>query len=346
MVGRRSAGGATMHDVAELAGVSIKTVSNVLNGYQYIRPETRQRVEAAIEQLGYQLNITARNLRQGRTGMIGLALPELSLSYFAELADQVLACAERRGLTVLIEPTGATREGELAVLGSARRRLTDGLLFSPLALGQGDVDVFRVDYPLVLLGERIFDVGVDHVTMQNTEAARAATEYLLRMGCRRIAAIGEHPGETIGSAGLRLRGYVDALVEAGVEVDQRLVAEAGLWHRGNGAEAMSRLLDAGVRPDGVFCFNDALALGALHVLEERGMRVPDDVAVIGFDDIDEARYSHPPLTTVSPGRDEIAQTAVGLLADRILGVGPERPVEHRAQFRIVERGSTRPSIRS
>ncbi len=329
----------TMRDVADRAGVSVKTVSNVVNGYPHIRPETRGRVEDAIAALGYQVNLSARSLRQGRTGMIGLALPELSLPYFAELADSVMRAAEQRGLVVLIEQTGAVRERELEVLRSERRRLTDGLLFSPLALEPEETAALDVDYPMVLLGERIFGGPVDHVTMANVEGARAATAHLLARGCRRVAVLGAHPGERMGSAALRLEGYRAALADAGLPFDPALVGEAGLWHRSTGAEAMGRLLDSGVEVDGVFAMNDALALGALHVLHARRVAVPGQVAVVGFDDVDDARYAEPPLSSVSPGREQIAQTAVGMLVERIAGsAAPPRQVV--ADFAVVAREST------
>jgi DNA-binding LacI/PurR family transcriptional regulator len=329
----------TMRDVADRAGVSVKTVSNVVNGYPHIRAETRGRVEDAIAALGYQVNLSARSLRQGRTGMIGLALPELSLPYFAELADSVMRAAEQHGLVVLIEQTGAVRERELEVLRSERRRLTDGLLFSPLALEPEETAALDVDYPMVLLGERIFGGPVDHVTMANVEGARAATAHLVARGCRRVAVLGAHPGERMGSAALRLEGYRAALADAGLPFDPALVGEAGLWHRSTGAEAMGRLLDSGVEVDGVFAMNDALALGALHVLHARRVAVPGQVAVVGFDDVDDARYSEPPLSSVSPGREQIAQTAVGMLLERIAGstVPPRQVV---ADFAVVAREST------
>lgn len=329
----------TMRDVAERAGVSVKTVSNVVNGHPHIRPETRDRVRRAVDELGYQVNLSARSLRQGRTGMIGLALPELSLPYFAELADAVMRAAERRGLVVLIEQTGADRGRELEVLRSERRRLTDGLLFSPLALEPEETAVLDVDYPMVLLGERIFGGPVDHVTMANVEGARAATAHLVARGCRRIAVVGVHPGERMGSAALRLEGYRGALEDAGLPFDPALQGEAGLWHRATGAEAMGRLLDSGVEIDGVFAMNDALALGALHALHARRVAVPDRVAVVGFDDVDDARYAEPPLSSVAPGREQIAQTAVDLLVERIAGseVAPRRVV---ADFEVVAREST------
>jgi DNA-binding LacI/PurR family transcriptional regulator len=333
---------ATMHDVARLAGVSIKTVSNVVNGYPHIRESTRARVLAAIDELDYQLNVAARHLRTGRTGMIALAVPELSLPYFAELADSVIEAADAQGLTVLIEQTGSRRERELEVLSGARRHLTDGLIFSPLALGPGDEHLLQVDFPVVILGERLFPDSVDHVTMQNVEAARAATEYLLGLGRRRIAVVGVHPGEVVGSAGLRLTGYRQALEAAGIPVDERLFGDAGLWHRATGAQAMAALLDAGAEPDAVFAMNDAMALGALHELQVRGLRVPEDVALIGFDAIDEGSYSNPSLSTIDPGREQIASTAVRLLVERVASRRTERaPQRVYADFRILERGTTR-----
>ncbi|MBB2922430.1 DNA-binding LacI/PurR family transcriptional regulator [Cellulomonas cellasea] len=339
--GSTRTGTATMHDVAELAGVSIKTVSNVVNGYQYIRPATRARVEQAIEELGYQVNISARNLRQGRTGMIGLAVPELSLPYFAELADSVIQAADARGLTVLIEQTNSVRQRELEVLSGQRRHLTDGLIFSPLSLGPEDRASFEVDFPMVLLGERIFGGPADHVTMNNVEAARAATQHLLDLGRRRIAVVGAHEGEAIGSAALRVQGYEQALTAAGLTVDPALVGEAGLWHRATGAEAMHRLLDSGVEIDAVFALNDALALGALHALHARRIAVPEQIAVIGFDDIDDAAYSSPTLSTVAPGREQIARTSVDLLIARIADTSRSRPFEQVvADYAIVAREST------
>lgn len=328
----------TLHDVARAADVSIKTVSNVIHDYPYVRPETRARVQAAIAQLGYRPNLTARSLRRGRTAVIGLALPELSLPYFAELADSVMRAADDRGLTVLIEQTGGDPERERNVLDSERRQLTDGLLFSPLGLA--DETALAVDFPLVLLGERIFTGLVDHVTMQNAAAARAATVHLLSLGRRRIVALGTHPDAAVSSASLRLEGYRAALSEAGIPFDERLIGVSGPWRRSAGAEAMRRMLASGLDFDAVFALNDTLALGAVRALQEAGVRVPEDVAVIGFDDIDEARYSSPSLSSVASGRDEIARTAVELLQARIDGSRTGPATLQEAAFTVVPREST------
>lgn len=340
---------ARMADVARLAGVSVKTVSNVLNDYPYIRDTTRERVLAAIDELGYQVNMTARSLRSGRTGMIGLAVPELGQPYFGELADDILAAGRERDVQVIIEPTGYTREGELAALREPHRGMIDGLLLSAAELTQDDAPLLEESkFPLVLLGEQLFSTRLDHVTMRNLDGARAATELLLDLGRRNIAVIGLLHKEGAGASDLRFEGYRQALEARGIAPDARLFgwADDG-WHRGNGARAIARILDAGVPVDAVFAFNDALAIGAMFELQLRGRTVPGDVSVVGFDNIEDAQFSQPSLTTVDPGRREIARTAVELLCRRIEERSspngtPSEPVLHLADLRIVERESTAP----
>lgn len=333
----------TMADVARRAEVSIKTVSNVINGYPHIRPATRSRVEQAIDELGYRLNLSARLLRTRRTGLITLAVPELSLPYFAELADAVIRAADDHGLTVLIEQTSGRRDRELAVLAGARRTLTDGVLFSPLALGPQDADAFTVDFPMVLLGERIFGAPADHVTMNNVTGARAATEHLLALGRRRIAVLGGDLGATDAptSATLRVDGHAEALAAAGLDLDPDLVVPAAQWHRLEGAQALGAALDRGAEIDAVFALNDALALGALYALHARGLDVPGQVALIGFDDVEDVRFATPTISSLAPGRDEIAHTAVRLLTERIEPATAQRPfVRVVTDARVLARQST------
>jgi len=337
--------GATMHDVARVAGVSIKTVSNVVNDYPHVRPQTRDRVLSAIRELDYRPNLSARGLRSGRTGVIGLAVPALRENYFAELADAVIRAAERRGLSVLIEQTGGERAKELAAIGGGRLHLTDGLLFSPVGLGQRDVDALNVPIPLVLLGERIFGGPTDHVTMHNTSSAQAAVEHLLALGRTRIALVGAQSdsADDTNSATLRLLGYRRALEAAGIPELPELIRVAEPWSRESGAVAVRRILEEGVSFDAVFALNDTLGLGALRALGEAGIRVPEEVALIGFDDIDESRFSVPSMSSVDPGRDEIAEIAVEMLLERIGEKGEPRPPRLiKPDFRIVSRESTSP----
>jgi len=333
-----------MHDVAREAGVSIKTVSNVINDYPYIRPETKQRVEDAIAKLGYRPNLSARGLRSGRTGVISLIIPDLRNAYFAELADAVMRAAAEQSLSVIIEQSRGDRDRELDLVHGARMQAVDGILYSVLGLGEDDAHLLDdVVTPLVLLGERIFHGPADHVTMQNTEASYAATKHLIDRGRRRIVALGAHPGEIIGSAGLRLTGYQRALDDASIPFDSELVGEVGGWFRSEGANTMKQLLASGLEFDGVVAFNDSIALGAMRIMQEAGIRIPQDVAVIGFDDIDETRYTLPTLTTIDPGREEIARVAVQYLQERIASpTSGAEPREYLADFRVVERESTAP----
>ncbi|GMA35996.1 hypothetical protein GCM10025876_22000 [Demequina litorisediminis] len=217
--------------------------------------------------------------------------------------------------------------------------MTDGLIFSPLALGPDDAAALDVSYPLVVLGERIFGGDWDHVTMNNVDGARAATQHLIDRGRRRIAVIGAHAGETMGSAALRVLGYQTALAANGIPFDPDLVVEGGLWHRATGAACVNGLLDAGIEVDAVFGLNDALALGALHALHARRIDVPGTIAVAGFDNIEDAAYAAPTLTSIAPGREQIAATAIDVLMERIGGSqDPYRRVI--ADFSLVEREST------
>jgi DNA-binding LacI/PurR family transcriptional regulator len=329
----------TMRDVARQAGVSPKTVSNVMNGYPYIREETRTKVLAAIDALGYQMNISARNLKSGRTGIIALAVPELSNPYFAELADAAIAAAGEHGLTVMIETTGADRDRELTALARPRGHLVDGLLYSPLGLGQEDVEQLRTNTPMVLLGERIFHGPVDHVMIDNVGGTKAVVRHLLDQGRRRIAVIGIRPGERVGTAAIRYAAYAETLEEYGVPVPTEIAVSGGKWHRSNGSDAMAELLAQQPTFDAVFALNDTLALGAVRTLEAHGIRIPDDVAVAGFDNIDEASYSSPTLTTVDPNRVQIARTAVDLLVQRMAGDDSEHH-EVVAPYELFTREST------
>lgn len=333
--------GATLRDVAALAGVSVKTVSNVVNGYEFVKTDTRRRVQEAIDKLGYQPNLSARTLRTGRTGVIGLAVPELSFSYFAELADAVLFAARKRGYVVLVEQTGGDRDAEIELLTGPRTSMLDGMLFSPLGLSSADVDLLRVPYPLVLLGERVFDGPTDHVTIQNVEGASAATSHLIDLGRSRIAVIGAHRNETVGSAALRLQGYRQALAAHGIPFDPDLVVYREGWHRTDGAEATEELLARGGNVDAIFGLNDELALGALRVLHDRGIAVPEQIAVVGFDDLVEGQFALPSLSTIDPERTVIADRAVAALVERIAdakgAIGGPRLIE--VPFRFVARES-------
>jgi DNA-binding LacI/PurR family transcriptional regulator len=329
-----------LKEVAERAGVSVKTVSNVVNGYVHVRPATRARVEEAIAALDYRPNISARNLRRGRTGIIALAVPELDIPYFAELAKHVVTAATRHDWIVLVDQTGGDPVQERLIASGIRDHIIDGLIFSPLALAATDLDIGADAPPMVLLGERVHHGPADHIAIDNVAAARDVTAHLIGLGRRRIAAIGaQHTAEGV-TARLRLEGYADALREAGLPYEEALIAPATHWHRADGAAAMRRLLGGDPRLDAVVCFNDTLALGAMRALHEAGLNVPRNVAVAGFDDIEDGRFSVPTLTTIAPDKAQLARAAVDLLAARLAAPGNDAPQEQTAPYELRVREST------
>jgi DNA-binding LacI/PurR family transcriptional regulator len=307
----------TMQDVARRAAVSVKTVSRVVNEHPHISPDKRARVLAVIDELGYQLNPAARTLRTGRSGVIGLGLPDLREPYYAELAHAVLEQAGRRGLTVLVDPTGGDRDRELALLRGRGGGLDGVLLY---ALGVGAEDAADATLPAVLLGERVAPGTSAAVDVD--PAVAAAVAHLVETGRRRIAVLGADPRP--GSPGARrTAAFRRAAADHGLVVDEELLVDVGpRWGRQEGAVAAARLLDSGRGPDALLAHNDALALGALRAALDRGLRVPEDLAVIGSGDTEDARYAVPSLTSIAQGTTEIAGTAVALLADRIDGRPP------------------------
>ncbi|PRY37924.1 LacI family DNA-binding transcriptional regulator [Umezawaea tangerina] len=332
---------ATLRDVAQLAGVSARTVSNVVNGYARVTERTRVKVERAIVELDYRPNVLARNLANGRSGQIAVVVPYLDTPYFAELLQGIIPRARERGYNVLIDQTDGdpVHERELIRRG-ARGFAFDGMILSPLGLAQADLSDHDASLPLVILGERTSASTFDHVGIDDVQASREATRHLLDLGRRRIAAIGDQPYPTGEAAQLRTRGYRLAHEDAGLAVDESLVIGTPRFNRADGAGAMTLLLDRDDPPDAAFCYSDLVALGALHAALERGLRVPEDIALIGYDDIEEGRYSNPTISTISPDKTAIAATAVDRLLQRIGSTEPLPGIEVRATHRLVARQST------
>ncbi|PST46845.1 LacI family transcriptional regulator [Bifidobacterium callitrichos] len=325
----------TMNDVAKLAGVSLKTVSNVVNGYEFVRESTRRKVLEAIDELGYSVNVTAKSLRQGRSDIIGLCIPDPQVPYFARLLSSVTEEAHLRGRQVMFSPSGVSRQHELDLLHGPLSSLADGMIMSPLHLSVEDEPVIDVDYPLVIIGDQLPLTSFDRVTTENRIGIYNATTRLIEHGCRRIAIIGVHDGQTAGAAPLRLTGYRQALRDAGLPNDPALEIPAAMWHQPGGEEAVRRMLAAGLNPDGIVCMSDLLAAGVLQELRRQSIRVPQDVRVFGFDDSVDSQYLYPSLSSVNPNLREVARTAVELICDRIEGQSPTLAgvtVHGRVQF--------------
>jgi DNA-binding LacI/PurR family transcriptional regulator len=326
-----------LKDIAERAGVSLATVSNVVNGYRPVGEQTRRRVQQAIDELGYTPNLSARHLRRGRTGLIALAIPELNNPYFAELAGAAIREAAGLGYTLVMEDTAGDPDKELS-LTEGSRHIIDGLIFSPVQIGREEVLARTSTTPLVLIGEGVYDVPHDHIAIDNIAASHVAVQHLVSLDRRRIAFIGAPRDINRQSAHLRLRGYREAIGAAGLPYDPALVMGTTLFGRLDGLLAMRDLLAR--RPDAVFAYNDLIAIGAMRAVGEAGLRVPDDVAVIGIDDIEEGRFSSPTLTTISPDKEHIGRLAVRALVARIEGKPVDQPRDVQPPFRLVTREST------
>lgn len=335
---------ATLRDVAERADVSVRTVSNVVSGYEHVSARMRAKVLAAIEELDYRANPVARTLRTGRTGMLGLVVPEITVPYFSELARDVINAAAEYGYRVMIDQTGHDHERERQLLtGDDRTMLFDGLLFSPLVTKSELLEMHgSTKMPLVLLGEHEFDGSYDHVAIDNIAAAKDAVSHLVQIGRSRIAAIGTQPLEEYATPLQRSAGYAAALADAGVEVRPEYATTAAHYSRGDGYAAAQALLELSPRPDAIFCFSDLLAIGAMRAIFDAGLRVPEDIAVIGIDDVDEGRFARPSLSTVSLDTPFIAREAVRRIVTRIDDPGTAAE-EVIAPHRLVVRESTQAS---
>lgn len=327
-----------LSDVAALAGVSVKTVSNVINDYPHITSKTRTKVEAAIAELEYTPNLSARSLRKGRSDFIALAIPEMASPYFAELGAAISRAAKKRGITVLIDQTEGEPAAEKLVLDGMRGQLIDGIIFSPITTALARIGRADTAKPLLLLGERHADGNLDHVAVDSVQAAYDATAHLISLGRRRVAAIGVGGGA--GTGAVRRKGYRKALKAAGIPRDPSLELAGTGYHRDDGAASMRELLALPEPPDAVFCFNDLLALGALRTLADAGLSVPGDVAVVGFDDIEDGRYHSPTLTTISPDKEWLAENAVTLLLERIAGTGSPARRDLSVPYTLQVREST------
>lgn len=331
---------ARLADVAFRAGVSTKTVSNVVNGTGSVGPAARKRVEAAITALDYRPNVTARRLATGHTGAIAVAVSSVTVPYFAEISSLIDRAAHRNGLRVVIEQTRGELARELAILEERERGLVDGVIFHPVSLTPAHLVDRRPGFPLVMLGEGPAPDLVDHVMIDNVATARGMTAHLQEQGRRRIAFLGAEPGRSNVTTAQRVAGYQDALRAVGSTVDEDLILPVYAFSPDEGYRVVSEALDKGTTFDGLVCRDDSLAAGALHALHAHGKGVPADVAVTGWDDLSITRHLWPPLTTMSPAKSEIAETAVRVLVERIGGF--EGAGRHEVfDGRLIVRESTR-----
>jgi LacI family transcriptional regulator len=305
----------TINDVARLAGVSITTVSHVINGTRFVSDELRQRVSDAMQTLNYQPNSLARGLRMGLSKSIGLIIPDNSNLFFAEIARAIEDAGYKHGYSVILCNTDDDPQKEDAYVNVLRAKQVDGVIFiSAGGLSQGLNRLLDAHVPVVVIDRQIADIAADIVLIDNLQGGYQAVQHLIQTGHKRIACIAGPSDLTPSSQ--RLVGYQRALQDAGLPCDERLL-ERGDFHAASGYTATLRLMQNKPRPTAIFACNDMMAIGALHATYVLKIRVPDDVALVGFDDVELASYVYPPLTSVAQPKQEIGKMAVDLILERI-----------------------------
>ena len=338
--GRRSGRVITIHDVAQHAGVSPMTVSRVINGESNVREETRIRVTASVAALRYTPNLAARSLASADAVHIGILYANPSANYLSEFLLGSLEQSSLSGCQLVIEKCeGAESEAE-AISRLVKGGIDGVILPPPLCDSEESLKAVRdagIAAVLVASGKPSPDHGA--ISINNFEASRAMTRHLLELGHKRISFINGHPNQT--ATGQRFHGYVQAMTEAGLSVGAEQVAQGYFTYR-SGLEAAEKLLDVS-RPTAIFASNDDMAAATMAVAHRRGLELPGDLSVAGFDDTPLATTVWPELTTIRQPIAEMAREAVRLLFEQIRGrrSGTPPQVAHKMlKFTLVKREST------
>ena len=311
----------TMIDIARAAGVSKSTVSLVLKGSDLVKADTRRRVEAAIERLGYVYNRGAANLRASSSSFVGMIISDLTNPFFAELAVGIENALYQLGFVPILANTNEDVERQAYVLRSLREHNVAGIIMSPArgADAWALANQLPATMPTIITMRRIVGSPFPYIGPDNRAGSREAVAHLLRLGHRRIGYLGGD--EKITTQQERASGWQDALAAAGIPYDPDLVFPAPPTRDG-GRDAMERALAITRPPTAVFCYNDIVAMGATRALSMRGLVPGRDVAVIGFDDIAEAEHNAPPLTTVNADTREMGARCAESLMRLIRGEDP------------------------
>ncbi len=333
-------GRATIRDIADLAGVSIATVSRVLNDRPDVAPETRESVLQVVRAQGFSTNRGARGLSSGRTGMVGLTLPLVADAYFSPMLSGASEALYERDMRIVLAPTFHDHDREMSLLDRLMRGTTDGAI---LMLPEESVAELRLlqrqGFPFVVVDPREAPPdGIACVAAMHAAGAKEATEHLLELGHRRIGAIAGAPGWYATEE--RLLGFRAALAAAGILLDPELVVHSD-WRIPGGTAAAEQLLSLPDPPTAIFGFNDNVAIGALHAAHNRGLSVPDDLSVVGFDDTEPAVIVTPRLTSVRQPLAEMGRMGVSLLMRLIEGKRVDA-MRMELSTKLVVRDSTAP----
>ncbi|GIL14046.1 MAG: LacI family transcriptional regulator [Chloroflexota bacterium] len=329
----------TIGDVAKRAGVSAMTVSRVINNSGYISQETRERVEQAIAELGYVPNALARSLRFKRTKTIALILTDITNPFFTTLARGIEDAASEQGFSVIFCNTDESQDEEAEYLSVVVQKQVDGVLLVPASSSSESVTFLRDrGVPCVLLDRRLPGAAVDTVRGDSEAGAYQLTRHLLDLGHRRIALL--NGPSSVSTAEDRLAGYRRALDEAGLS-SAASVYEGSYTVEG-GYRTAKKMLAAAPRPTAVFAANNFIAIGALRVLREAGLRVPDNLSLVAFDDLPTTMMIDPFFTVIGQPAYEMGQRATQLLLEHLAGQSPAEPQEIVLPAQLIVRRSSGP----
>jgi LacI family transcriptional regulator len=330
---------ATMNDVARLANVSIATVSHVINGTRFVSVERVERVQAAMQELGYTPDATARSLRVGRTHTIGLVIPDTTNPFFAALARWIEEAGFESGYTTILANSDERPDREHRYVSTLVSKRVDGLILAPSRGDHGALTELlkNARMHVVVVDRDAALPNADVVLYDNAGGSYAATRHLLDLGHTCIACIAGPADAT--SAAERVKGFRKAIADAGLSLPRHAVVEAD-FHFSGGREATARLLASKERFTALFAANDLMAAGAVRALAERGISVPGQMSVIGFDDAPLAEMISPALTTTRQPLQDMAQAAMSLLLARITGRNGGPPTRRVLPTSLVVREST------
>ena len=315
---------ATIRDVARVAGVSIATVSRVYNGSSRVSDETRSKVRSVAAKMDYWPNGAARSLTTSRTHSLGVLLPDLYGEFFSEVIRGIDHAARREKYQILVSSSHADNEALIAAARSMHGRIDGLIAMAPDAVSTAAIKQIAKNFPVVLLNPRVEVEGCGAISIANYEGSHTMVRHLISLGHKRIAMLTGPSGNVDSEE--RVRGYRAALVEAGIEPESRYEV-AGDFVESSGYARAADFLALSPRPTAVFAANDYMAIGLLSALREAGLRVPEDIAVTGFDNIAISQYVTPALTTVHVDAYELGDRAVGQWLQAIEGED-HQPARH------------------